>query len=126
MNITRTNLSRPTAYQAPAKEASSSQQEQAPSESFSFSPVDVKSGLFFGALGFVPVVGAVSNFAAGMESGFNDNELGSTAGGVGVLANLGGTASLAGGLLFGNEIARNVGLGMLGVSGLTAAYAGFF
>lgn len=113
-----TTLTTPTKTQEEAKSA--------PQDSFTFSPVDVKSGLVFGALGVIPVVGAISNFGAGMESGFNDNPKGATAGGIGVLSNLGGTVTLAGGLLFGSEIATNVGLGMLGVSGLTAAYAGFF
>ena len=108
----------------------SSQSNQGPSpqfESFSFSSgIDVKSGLFFGALGFLPVIGALSNAGAGIESGFNDNQAGAAAGGIGFLSNLGGTAALAGGLISGNSTAVHVGLGMLGVSGLTAAYAGFF
>lgn len=96
------------------------------SERFEFSHVDVKSGLLFGALGLVPVVGAISNFGAGAESGFNDNPLGAKAGGIGFLANIAGTASLAGGLLTGNDTAKTIGYSLLGVSGLTAAYAGFF
>jgi hypothetical protein len=90
------------------------------------SHIDVKSGVVFGALGFVPVIGALSNFGAGVEAGFNDNQTAATGAGIGFLSNLGGTAALAGGLVFGNSTAVNVGLGMLGVSGLTAAYAGFF
>ena len=116
-------------FQSKAAQAST-QSNQGPSpqlESFSssFNP-DVKSGLFFGALGFLPVVGALSNFGAGVESGFNDNHTAARAAGIGALSNLGGTAALAGGLLLGNSTAINVGLGMLGISGLTAAYAGFF
>lgn len=95
-------------------------------ERFEMSRIDVKSGVFFGALGVVPVVGALSNFGAGMESGVNDNRLGSTAGGVGFLANLAGTATLVGGFMTGNETAKTVGYSLLGLSGLTAAYAGFF
>lgn len=125
MQIATSNFRKPTASLTPSAKT----QEEAkstPQDSFTFSPVDVKSGLVFGALGVLPVIGAVSNFGAGMESGFNDNPKGATAGGIGVLSNLGGTVTLAGGLLFGSKIATNVGLGMLGVSGLTAAYAGFF
>lgn len=124
MQISSTNLTRP-AYN-PAKPQAKEAPASAPSDSVTFSSLDVKSGLLFGALGFVPVIGAASNFMAGMESGFNDNQVGATAGGVGTLANLAGTASLAGGLLFGSQTATYAGMGLLGVSGLTAAYAGFF
>lgn len=113
---------RPAMLQSPAPSVAPS----APSDTFSFSSIDVKSGILFGAFGVLPVLGAISNFGAGAESGFNGNSAASTAGGIGVLSNLAGTATLAGGLLLGNHTAVNVGLSMLGISGLTAAYAGFF
>ena len=130
MQISKAQPAQPAkTFQSQAVLASTqSNQEPNPQvESFSssFHP-DVKSGLFFGALGFLPVVGALSNFGAGVEAGFNDNQTAASAAGIGALSNLGGTAALAGGLLLGNSTAINVGLGMLGVSGLTAAYAGFF
>ncbi len=100
-------------------------QASRPTESFQFSShSNIKEGLIFGALGVVPVIGAASNFGAGIQAQFNGHDAAGTAGGVGFLANLAGTATLVGGAIFGNSIAMNIGLGMLGVSGLTAAYAG--
>ena len=116
-NVVTTRGQKPAEQEQPAAQ---------PRERFEMSSIDVKSGVLFGALGVVPVVGAFSNFGAGMESGFNDNQLGSKAGGVGFLANLAGTATLVGGFMTGNETAKTVGFSLLGISGLTAAYAGFF
>lgn len=79
----------------------------------------------FGGLGLVPVVGFMSNFGIGAQAGMNDHKAASSAAGYGALANLAGTAVTAGGLLFSNEIATKVGLGMLGFSGAAGAYAGF-
>ena len=42
---------------------------------------------------------------------------------VGAFSNLVGSAALVGGLSFGSPTATYAGLGMLGVSGLTVAYA---
>lgn len=110
---------RPAAQSAPAA-------EQKVSDSFTFSSNNsLKGAAAFGALGLIPVVGMASNFGVGAQAGFNDHSTASSVAGAGFLANLGGTAVLAGGLLFGNSTATNVGLGLLGVSGLAGAVAGF-
>ena len=41
----------------------------------------------------------------------------------GLVSNLAGTAALAGGLIFGSQAVATAGVALLGVSGLTAAYA---
>ncbi len=80
---------------------------------------------FFGGLGVIPLVGFASNFGVGAQASVNDSPGGAKAAGFGALANLGGTVALAGGLLFGSSTVTNAGFGLLGLSGLAGAYAGF-
>lgn len=83
----------------------------------------VKDGVVFGAAGAVPLVGAGLNMMVSIGSQFNENStLAKVAAGA-MLSNLAGTASLAGGLVFGSEVATYAGLGLLGVSGLVTGYA---
>lgn len=85
----------------------------------------IGGGAFFGGLGVIPLVGFASNFGIGAQAGFNDHSFATKAAGFGALSNLGGTVALAGGLLFGSNAVTNAGLGLLGLSGLAGAYAGF-
>ncbi len=111
---------RPAASAAVATEAPS-----ADSFTFSSSNNSFKGGAAFGVLGLIPLVGVASNFGIGAQAGFNDHSGASKAAGLGVVSNLGGTVALAGGLLFGSGTATNIGLGLLGVSGIAGAVAGF-
>lgn len=111
-------LRRPSANPTPITEESR--------DSFTLSSNNSFGGAaFFGGAGLIPVVGFMTNFGIGAQAGVNDHSTASTAAGVGGLANLSGTAALAGGLLFGSNTVTTVGLGLLGVSGLAGAYAGF-
>jgi hypothetical protein len=76
--------------------------------------VDLSGGAIWAGLGAVPVLGAVTDFAAGIESGFNDSRVGSAAGGYGGLLNLGGSLSLGVALLTGSQTAKYLAIGMLG------------
>lgn len=89
-------------------------------DGFSLSERVKQSPVAWTIAGAVPGVGAVTNFAAMLGAGINDEEGLSYAGLGGVAANLVGTASLAGGLWTGNSTATNVGLSLLAGSALTA------
>lgn len=93
-------------------------------DSVSLSGLSVKGGIIGGLAGVIPLVGVASNFGIGAQAGFNGLETATKVSAAGIFANLGGTISLAGGLIFGNETAKNVGLSLLGVSGLAGAFAG--
>ncbi len=92
--------------------------------SFSFPAINAKGALLGAGLGVLPVVGAATNFGLGIEAQFNGKKAEMNTTLVGFFSNLAGSATLTGGLLFGNQIATNAGLALLGISGLTAAYAG--
>lgn len=130
MKITAATMnpySRSVAAQIAPQTAISEPAYLAPLDSINLSiPSDIKSGLGFGALGLLPVVGAMSNFGAGLQAQFNGHEAPTNAAGIGFVSNLAGTATLVGGAIFGNGTAINVGLGMLGLSGLTAGFAGLY
>ncbi len=111
---------RPAAASAPVVE-----QQSSDSVTLSYSNNSFKGGAAFGAMGLIPLVGVASNFGIGAQAGFNDHKAASNFAGAGVVANLAGTVTLAGGLLFGSGTATNLGLGLLGVSGLAGAVAGF-
>ena len=55
-------------------------------------------------------MGAATNFGIGIQAGFNDHENAAAASGYGALANLAGTATTLGGVIFGSDVATNVGL----------------
>jgi hypothetical protein len=107
------------------QQSSGAEANLAPSDSVSFSVSSAGQSAVFGGLGLIPVVGFVSNFGIGAQASMNDRHTASAAAGYGALSNLAGTAVTAGGLLFGSDTATKVGLGMLGLSGLAGAYAGF-
>lgn len=86
--------------------------------------VDLSSGVLWAGLGAIPVLGAVTDFAAGIESGFNDSKIGSAAGGYGGLLNLGGTLTLGVALLTGSQTAKYLALGMLGGAAIGGGLAG--
>jgi hypothetical protein len=71
--------------------------------------------------GFVPVMGAVTNVVAMVGAGVNNKHNLTWMNLAGAGANIAGSISLAGGLLFGNSTASYVGLGLLGSSAVTAA-----
>ena len=71
----------------------------------------------------IPLVGAGTNFAFGVEAQFNDRKAEGHVAMAGLVSNLAGTAALAGGLIFGSQTVATAGVALLGVSGLTAAYA---
>ena len=96
---------------------------QEPSDSFTFSADRAKQGLLAGAIGVTPLLGAGLHFFSGVQGQFNDDKVEANLAKVGALSNLGGTASLLGGLIFGNQVAAIAGAALLGVSGLTAAYS---
>ena len=73
---------------------------------------------FIGA-GALPVVGAGVNLMTSIGSGFNGKEAVGNLAGVGMFVNLAGSATLATGLMIGNQTATQVGLGMLGFSAFT-------
>ncbi len=122
----QTNSSYP--YQGQKLEASVTSPEStssAPVESFRFSGhTNVKEGLISGVLGVIPLTGAAYNFGAGVQAEFNGNDSAAPPARIGMVSNLIGTAALIGGAFSGNGIAVSAGLGLLGVSGLTAAYVG--
>ena len=79
----------------------------------------IGQGIFAGAAGCLPAIGAASNFAVGFGAAWEGNSA------VGLYAGLGaaglnalGTLTLAGGAIFGNSTALKTGIGMLGASGL--------
>ena len=86
--------------------------------------VDFSSGALWAGLGAIPVLGAVTDFAAGIESGFNDSKIGSAAGGYGGLLNIGGTVTLGVALLTGSQTAKYLALGMLGGAAIGGGLAG--
>lgn len=125
MQITTSNPYAQGAFRRPSANLASLSEQPSDSVTFSYSNNSYGGAAFFGGAGLVPVVGFMSNFGIGAQAGFNDHSTASKAAGFGALANLGGTAALAGGLIFGSNTVTNVGLGLLGVSGLAGAYAGF-
>ncbi len=115
MRIQSTTVKSHIRPQAPTKFES----QQAPSDSFS----RLKVSAAFGCAGAVPILGAGLNLLSGIEGQFNENSFERDVAMVGALSNLVGSAALAGGLSLGIPTATYAGLGMLGVSGLTVAYA---
>lgn len=107
-----------------AKSPQASPKQESPSaDSFTFGGGynDAKEIVLAGGMGFVPVVGAVANFAGLIGAGVN-NKIGlSYLGLVGSAVNLIGTGAAVTGLLIGNSTATYAGLGMLGASGVSAA-----
>ena len=82
------------------------------------------------AAGLIPGVDAVSNFAGAAFMGINAAAVNGTAHSAasvslgGALTNVVGTASGAIGLYTGSTAATTIGLGLLGVSGLSGAFMG--
>jgi hypothetical protein len=95
-------------------------------DSFTLSSSDslgnrVGRGAVAGVLGAIPVVGAFSSFGVGMGAGWDANSAAGTYAGLSAAGgNVLGTLTLAGGALFGSETAKQIGIGLLGASGLTA------
>lgn len=96
---------------------------QEPKDSFTFSAGPVQHGLLAGVAGTVPLLGAGVNGLFGLEAQFNGRKGEMNLNLVGALSNLGGTATLVGGLIAGSQVATIAGAALLGVSGLTAAYS---
>lgn len=77
---------------------------------------------WYGGTSLLPGVGAYHNFIGLIGSGFNDGPANVRISGVGLAANIAGTAVTATGLLTGRHNLTKIGAGLLGVSGLTAAW----
>ncbi len=75
--------------------------------------------------GAVPVAGAVANFMAMVGAGLNKKEGLSYMNLAASGGNLIGTGSLVAGLISGNSTATNIGLGLLGASGLAAGVTAY-
>lgn len=84
----------------------------------------VMGGVWYGAAGALPGFGMVSNFGIAQQAFDNGHDTAGKLAAVGVLANFGAAAAFIGGSS-GNSLVSNIGLGMLGVSTLTGAVAGF-
>lgn len=110
----------PRSYVSPSIPRSTPMAASASQEPVTLDLQDVRDVAMTVGGGFVPIAGAAVNWAAMIGAGINNHKnlaMMNLAGGV---ANLAGTASLAGGLLFGNSTAAYVGLGLLGSSALAA------
>jgi hypothetical protein len=94
-------------------------------DGFSLSERVQQSPVAWTIAGAVPGIGAVTNFIGMFGAGINDKDGLSYAGLGGAVANLAGTASLAGGLLTGNSTATNVGLSLLAGSAVTAGVVSY-
>lgn len=87
------------------------------------SDFDVVQGLKYGAMGAVPALGAVSNFAILGVTGFSGQDKQAKAAFWGVAANVLGTGALVTGMIIGNNATSLVGAGLLAGSGVAGAYA---
>ena len=84
----------------------------------------VGRGVFAGAAGCLPAVGAVSNFAVGFGAAWEGNSSVGFYAGMGAAGlNALGTLTLTGGAIFGNSAVMKTGIGMLGASGLAGGLA---
>lgn len=120
MTINSTNLQRPAKIREPKPEPRNLDSQAVLSSTDSFNP---GWATYYGIQGVVPLWGALANGATGTLSHMAGNTPGQVASGIGVATNLLGTATLVGNLLLGRPAAAQIGLGLLGLSGLTAAYA---
>lgn len=114
--LARADKSSPSAEQADTNTST---------DSVSFDSDNIKQGLLFagiGSLGFVPVVGAgVNGFtavASAAVTGKRAFPFGAVIASGGTLSNLAGSAVGAYGLMTGNSSATNIGMSLLGLSGL--------
>lgn len=113
-NLIKTGIRTAPAYQTSAR-------AEGPSDSVTLGYNDAKDVALMAGAGFLPGVGAVANFMAMVGAGVNNKENLTWMNLAGAGANVAGTVSLAGGLIFGNPTASYVGLGLLGSSAVTAA-----
>ena len=79
----------------------------------------------FGALGTVPLIGMASNVALVSGAQYGDSSEAVASAQFGSLLNPIGSAVLLGGFVSGSNLAKQIGFGLLGLSGLAAAHAGF-
>lgn len=126
MQIQSSRLQR-IGFQNTSKASSqSSELNHAPADSVTFGSDRLKNSLIIVGSGFVPVLGAGTNMMSAWATAWDDasREKSGVRPGLGIggaLANVAGTVTGAYGLISGNSTATNVGLGLLGVSGLTSA-----
>lgn len=121
MQITSTRInSLQSSARTPVNQTAAPQPESV-TDSVTFGHNSAGDVAMMAGVGFVPVAGAIVNMTALIGAGSSGMEGLAWMNLAGAGANVAGTLSLAGGLIFGNSTASYVGLGLLGSSAVSAA-----
>ena len=132
MNISSSKLT----TKMPCQSCTGAQKTEQPTNSVSTEPQDsvtfggdtgskIGASISYGAFGVIPVVGAATNALSGFSTFDGGSEAAIPVGLAGAGLNLTGSAVLAGGYLFGNDTAKQIGKGLLGLSGIAGIAAGW-